>query len=99
MPLETVKLKNGAEEEKTLVAACMLNLQGLLKQDPISFYDLAMHCRDRSYEINERSQKELRGRGLLSPTTGVLHESVKNIILSAVVEDGLDMKLVPPLFS
>ena len=92
-----VKLKNGTEEANAVVVGVMLNLESLIKtpQGRYQILDLVAICRhgpQRGGDVNA-----LQARGLLLPD-GTPHGSVKNVVLSAVVEgEGLDMKLVSPI--
>ena len=56
--MEVVKLKNGVEEVKGLVQITMAILSSLMKDDPISFYELVMKCRDRNHKIFSKVQEE-----------------------------------------
>lgn len=93
MSQHEVTLKNGAKEARELVQTCMFSLSRLLSQDPLSFFGLVMHCRDESYRIEERAEKVLKASGFVAPT-GDIHNSVKNVVLSAVVGDEADMRIV-----
>ena len=49
--MEMVKLKNGSEELKSLVAVVMASIK---KLNPLAAYDLIMLCRDRTTDRGER---------------------------------------------
>lgn len=91
-----VRLKNGALEPDILVRAIMVSLRGLLREQPIAFYALVMHCRDpQGHEFWGDMEEVLRGMGLVE-RGGATHGSVRNIIVSATQGDGMDMHIVDP---
>jgi hypothetical protein len=94
--METVKLKNGSEEVEALVKVTMISLGGLFEEKPLVFYDLVMYCRDNSYEWFGHNQSICKELSLLLPD-GSVHDSIKNIVLSAAVGSDLDMRLVSPV--
>jgi hypothetical protein len=93
---ETVLLKNGAEEVMPLVATVMLVLERLVEEQPVVFYELVMVCRDPHHTPWGQTGGELKARELMSPD-GHIHNSIRNIVLSAVEGDGLGMQLVNPM--
>jgi len=100
--MEFVKLKNGSEEPVPVVGATMMSLENLLHTYPGHFYELVMKCRDRSYKLLSDSQKVLRALGLIQNESigyeeGSVHSSIRNVVLSAVEGDGIDMVLGWPV--
>ena len=97
MEIKTVNLKNGTEEMAVTVTGVMLNLESLTEtvlgwQLILDLVAICRHGPQRGGDVNA-----LQARGLLLPD-GTPHGSVKNVVLSAVVEgEGLDMKLVSPI--
>lgn len=92
-----VRLKNGTEELSTLIAVVMLSLKNLIGDDPISFYELVMKARDRNHKVFSQHQIDVLTRlGLMEPE-GNLHQSVINVVLSAVTGEGLGMSLGDPV--
>ena len=96
MALETVILKNGAEEAKPLVIVIMMSLEDLMKKNPIAFYELTMKARDQGHQFFGRAGQVLKEFNLVS-ADGSLHDSIRNVVLSAVEGDDLDMTLVNPV--
>jgi len=94
--METLRLKNGAEEAEQLVVVTMMSLRHLMEERPLALYDLVMKCRDRSYQFFGDNENILLNLGLVE-ANGDIHGSIKNIILSAVRGDGLDMVLGSPI--
>lgn len=94
--IEAVWLKNGTEEVKALVILTTGILQDLMQENPIVLYELTMICRDLKHVLFGDTSKELQKLSLLQ-SDGRVHDSVRNIVLSAVVDDGLDMHLVNPI--
>lgn len=93
--METVVLKNGSKEVKALVVVVMMSLEELIGKDPITFYELVMFCRDQSHKFFGSTQGALERLGFLQ--NGTVHDSVRNIVLSAVEGDGLEMRLRNPV--
>ena len=92
-----IRLKNGSEELSTLVAVTMMSLKNLIKSDPISFFELVSKARDRNHQVFSKHQTNvLVGLGLME-REGNLHNSISNVVLSAVTGDGLDMTLGDPV--
>lgn len=92
-----IRLKNGSEELSTLVAVTMMSLKNLLKSDPISFIELVSKARDRNHKVFSKHQTNvLVGLGLMEPE-GNLHNSISNVVLSAVTGEDLDMTLGDPV--
>jgi len=94
--MEIVKLKNGTTEAKPLVNATMLILRDLVDNDPITLYELTMLCRDSSHQLWGSAGTKLKERNLVE-SDGRVHQSIRNVVLSAVTGDGLDMCLSSPL--
>jgi hypothetical protein len=94
--VEVIRLKNGTEEAKPLVAVTMMSLEHVMDERPLALYDLVMMCRDHDYEpfgTNGDYLKDLR----LVEQNGSIHDSIRNIVLSAVKGDGIDMVLGSPV--
>jgi len=91
--METVILKNGAEEVKSLVSVTMLALKDL---GAIELYELVQVCRNRDHQMWGGTANVLKAFGLLE-TDGQPHDSIRNIVLSAANGDGLDMRLGSPV--
>ena len=94
--MKEVTLKNGSTEVDVLVVATTLSLQSLMEDNPIAFYELVMLCRDRTHQLFGSVGGVLRDRNLIEQN-GQPHGSIRNIVLSAVEGDMLDMCLVNPL--
>ncbi len=95
--MSTVKLRNGAEEFGPLVPVVERRLQSLMNSDPLAFYDLTMRCRQgRAYTMFPVIESRLIESDLLQ-ANGMPHDSIRNIVLSAVEGDDLEMRLVSPL--
>jgi len=97
--IETVLLKNGSKEPKALVIGVMMSLNALTgqqtMQSAIGFYELVMVCRDRNHKIQGNDGEILEKIGLMKD--GVIHDSVRNIVLSAVEGEDLNMVLLNPI--
>lgn len=93
-----MKLKNGSEEPAPLVAVTVLSLKKLFESDDmtdmLALYDLARGAKDRSYDMSFTS-KRLRDLGLLDHA-GRMHDSIRNIAVSALTVEGDTVKLASP---
>jgi enolase len=98
--ITVVKLKNGAEEAEPLVKVVMLSLSSLFEADRMdyafAFYELVMKARDPKHEIFSNVHKNVLKDLALVQSNGRMHDSIRNIVLSAVEGEGLAMKLVSP---
>ena len=93
--MKMVMLKNGSEEAEVSVRAICLSLQELFDSAPVILYELVMKCRDSKHEFFGDSGKKLQDLSLVDGDT--IHRTIKNIVLSAVVGEGFEMKLTPPI--
>jgi hypothetical protein len=96
--VELVKLKNGSCESKILVAVFVATLRNLFTERPIHAYELVSKARDSTHKFFGRTGEDLQKLGLVE-SNGEMHESVRNVVLSAVQGDGFDMKLGDPVAS
>lgn len=92
----TVKLKNGSEEDRAMVAVTLVSLKHLIGSDPICFYELVMHCRDANHAPWGNTIHKLQDLALLGADRRPC-DSVKNIVLSAVIGEDLGMALGSPV--
>lgn len=91
-----VKLKNGSEADISIVVTTMISLEGLINKNPIAFYEFVMKARNPKHDMFGKTQKVVSRLALID-SNGEIHSTVKDIILSAVNGDGLDLKLTSPL--
>jgi hypothetical protein len=94
--MKIVALKNGTQEPEVLVVTTMMNLDLLMESDPLAVYEMTMLCRDENHRLWGGYASTLARFGLLQPD-GKVHSSIKNIVLSAVQGEDLEMKLGSPL--
>lgn len=94
--IEEVVLRNGAKEVKPLVVALMMAARSLIEDNPIAFYELICLCRNTNHELWGNAAEVLRTRNLIDDR-GKVHDSCRNILPSAVIGDGLDMRIRSPL--
>lgn len=93
--IKPVQLANGAIEADVLVEVTMFSLRGLIKTNPIAFYELVTRCRDEKHKLFGNTEEVLMGSGLIQKP-GEIHDSVRNIVLSAAKGDGFEMTLGSP---
>lgn len=100
--MKEIRLKNGSTEVEPLVIAAMVSLDNLLKNHVTAFYDLVMICRTagRPHPLNRYQPFGNNGQVLqdlaLMEADGKVHDSIRNVVLSAVTGDGLNMALGSP---
>ena len=97
-PIST--LKNGTTETTALVAVTMMSVNRLMDEGKaVVVFELVEMCRDRHHEPWGDTGEELKSLGLVSESGGEwhIHESIRNIVLSAAIGEGLDMKIGNPL--
>lgn len=93
---ETVPLKNGTHEMRALVVVTMASLDRLVTKEPMGLYELVEVCRDLTHKPWGNTGVALKELALLDPA-GRVHESIRNIVLSATTGEGLDMTLGSPV--
>lgn len=94
--MKTVVLKNGATEATALVATVMVALSSLMERKPMAVYELNELCKDRNHKIFGDLGTDLTELALLEGD-GQPHGSIKNIVLSAISGEGLEMALGHPV--
>ncbi len=94
--MEMVKLKNGSEELKSLVAVVMASIK---KLNPLAAYDLIMLCRDRDYRPWGEAGNILKSLCLVTQSGDQwhVHCSIRNIVLSAADGEGIHMSIGSPV--
>lgn len=93
--LETVILKNGTEEVKSLVVVTMNTLNKLFIENPIAFYELNEVCKNSAHKPFGNTGEILSKYSLI--IDGVIHNSIKNIVISSIDGDGFDITLGSPI--
>ncbi len=94
--MKLVTLKNGSQEAEGLVVVAMMSLRKLIQEKPIVFYELVMKARDPNHKFFGQSIEDLKALSLVS-VDGSMHDSIRNIVLSAAEGEGLDMALTSPI--
>jgi len=91
-----VKLKNGSEVPKPVVVTTMMSLEALMEKNPIAFYELVEKARNPKHPMFGNTQ-DVVAKWALIDLSGVIHSAVRDVILSAVSGDELDMRLGNPV--
>ena len=94
--IKMVTLKNGIEESEICVKVHMLSLEILFKEKPITFYEFVMKCRNPKHEMFGDTANDLIDLNLMNKNNQI-HDTTRNIVLSAVTGEGLEMKLESPV--
>jgi hypothetical protein len=98
--METVILKNGAKEAKVLVMSTMPLLKDLMEENILAFYELVMVAREPNHQIFGSLANDLLAIQFINSKDGSryhMHNSIRNIILSAVEGEGIDLRIIPPI--
>ena len=97
--METVTLRNGSTEMKALVIMTYMNLKKMFDdmKGAIAFYELVALCKDSKHEIFPDVQKQYLISRALMQSDGRVHQSIKNVVLSATTGEGVDLSLVNPI--
>lgn len=94
--MEAARLKNGSEEPELIVQVTMDSVSRLMETDPIAFYELVMKCRRQDHELFGNTGEVLQSLALIQDAQGTVSDSIRNVVLSAVEGNGLNMTLVSP---
>jgi hypothetical protein len=94
--METVTLKNGSTEALPLVQTAIMSITSLWDSDPIAAFELVEVARNPEHRPFGITGKKLKNLGLLESENGGMHQSLRNIILSAAQGEGLKLWLVDP---
>ena len=94
--MKELVLKNGSFEAEPLVRAVMTSLSFLFESNPAAFFEIAMCARDRTHKPFGNTGDRLKELALLDDGLN-MHNSIRNIILSAVSGEMLEMTLSSPV--
>ena len=97
--MSIVTLRNGAQESDATVSGVCLLLNALIEREPDGhtvIFDLREACENRGDFVDERSRAILKKLHLVD-ADGRVPRSIKNIVLSSVDGDRLDIHLVSPV--
>lgn len=94
--MQEVRLRNGSKVAAFLVTVTMVSLNRLLETNPIAFYELIMKCTDSNHQLFGKNGDDLKTLGLVD-RDGNVHQAIRNIVLSATVCEGLELKLISPI--
>lgn len=95
-PLELVKLRNGAIEARAAVGVIMQSLMMLAERKPVSLYEMVEKCRTPGHKIWGDCGRDLEALSLVSKSGGI-HDTVRNVVLSAAEGEGMALLLQSPL--
>lgn len=95
--MKMIVLKNGAKEPEPSVVVITTNLRLLLNSasGAIALYELAQLCKDEKHRLFGTTGKILEQFRLIE--NGYVHDTTRNIVLSSVEGEGLQMRLVSPI--
>ncbi len=94
--MKVLKLRNGSEEAPPLVSVTMVSLERLFQEKPIVAYELRELCKNPAHKLFGKAGDDLKALNLVQPD-GRVHDSIRNIVLSAFEGEGLEMHMVSPV--
>ena len=97
--MNEVELKNGSREVSQLIAVTMASLNRLLRDGlAIVVYELVELCRDPKHKPWGQTGDDLKAVGLATCSNGEwrVHNSIRNIVLSATSGEGLNIVVSDP---
>jgi hypothetical protein len=97
--MEMIALNNGSTEPQPAVVATFMSLSGLWKEGiggMCAVVDLVERCKNPQHPIDRVSEAKLKSLALIGPD-GRIHQTVKNVTLSAAKGESFDMTLVSPV--
>jgi hypothetical protein len=74
----------------------MMVLRNLLTQHPIAFYELVQVCKNPNHKLFGKTG-EILGRFAIVQPDGGVHDSIRNIVLSAVEGEDYSIQLTNPV--
>jgi hypothetical protein len=97
--MNTVELKNGTTHLASFVSSIRSAIQHLFYDEPIAFNELVQLCRSPAHPIWKSSTRVLIEYSLLTKTTTgfIVHDGIRDIVLSATEGNGPNLKLVSPV--
>lgn len=95
-PIKTVRLRNGSEEAEPAVVAIMVSLRQLMNDNPIALFELVEVSKNASHKPFGNTGEVLKRLSLMEPD-GRIHDTIRNIVLSAAEGEGLNLHLVSPV--
>jgi hypothetical protein len=96
---DMVKLKNGSEEPLETVTTASLTISEIAQSGIVgllAIYDIRKKVEDPNYQISDASVKKLVALGLLE-SSGIIHDSVRNIVLSSIEIKGTKVTIKSPI--
>jgi hypothetical protein len=97
--MEMLLLNNGSTEPKPTVIATMMSLNGLWDKGipgMCTVSDLYERCCNPKHPIADREFTVLKNLALIQPD-GRIHDSIKNIVLSAITGQSINIKMGSPI--
>lgn len=93
--MELAILRNGSEVPKPAVITCLIALRNLMANNPIAFFELVEKARNPHHRLFGNSGEVLRSLALIE-RDGDLHNTTRDVVLSAISGEGLAMRLGDP---
>lgn len=93
---QIVSLRNGGEVARVVVATTLITLRKFEADHPSTLRSLALLAANPGHDVPAEDLDRLVAYGM-ADSTPALHESVRDIVVSAVEIDGADVRLVSPV--
>lgn len=99
--MEIANLKNGSSELLSVVKIVTMHLKELMSGMPgvITVFELHSKCVNPQHEIFSKDHFDLLISLGLIQADGLIHSSIRNIVLSSFEGEGFDLALINPIVS
>jgi hypothetical protein len=94
--MKVLRLRNETDEPEAMVTLMFSALQDLMNENTTLFYELVMKCREPGYQLSKVDEGALKDLAFI-PESGRIHDTIRNIVLSATEGEGLSLRIVSPL--
>jgi hypothetical protein len=89
---DRVKLKNGADEDPTLVKTVRSLRRDLRAKKPEALSELHKLCKDQEYKLDNDTTEVLKSKSFINQATGKPYKAVENIVLSSFDEKSGELR-------
>ena len=80
-----IVLKNGGQVPETIISTTIVSLRTIRRNSPGVFLEFVSACKDLQFKISQTAKQKLKKRVLME--NGIIHRSVRDIVISSVNED------------
>lgn len=94
--MQNIQLRNGSHESAKFVNKIMESLRTLFDKDGVALCELVWKCESSRHHLLSPASAKLKKLGLIDERERAA-ESVRNVVLSAVRREGIDIWLDSPI--